>query len=121
MYFKDEKHKQTFFDYWGRVNNIQSNEYIPLLYILSSNDTFRDNIDSLYDFKNRWIKSEGLNKAFHTGSSRRLTRLAFNLYNGFVDEDEPGQSSPYWMFWGLDEQNTRVVIQAMKLAAGLMD
>lgn len=62
-----------------------------------SRDT-RDHVRDLYDFEEDCIKSEGLYKPWQTGGSRRLTRLAFNLWNGWVEEKGERLSTPYNLF-----------------------
>lgn len=50
------------------------------------------------DFKERLIKPEALHEGWQTGGSARLTRLAFNLWNGYVEKVEESLSTPYEMF-----------------------
>ena len=49
-------------------------------------------------FKERLIKPEALHEGWQTGGSARLTRLAFNLWNGYVEKGEESLSTPYEMF-----------------------
>ena len=42
----------------------------------------------LYDLHEDNTIPEGLDKAWHTSASRRTTRLAFNLYNGWCTDGE---------------------------------
>lgn len=39
-----------------------------------------------------------LHEGWQTGGSARLTRLAFNLWNGYVEKGEESLSTPYEMF-----------------------
>ncbi len=48
--------------------------------------------------KERLIKPEALHEGWQTGGSARLTRLAFNLWNGYVEKGEESLSTPYEMF-----------------------
>ena len=58
----------------------------------------RSHIRALFDFKEGIIKPEGLSAAWQTGSTRRLCRLAFNLWNGWTEEGNENRSTPYWLF-----------------------
>ncbi len=49
-------------------------------------------------FKERLIKPGALHEGWQTGGSARLTRLAFNLWNGYVEKGEESLSTPYEMF-----------------------
>ena len=53
---------------------------------------------AMFDFKERLIKPEALHEGWQTGGSARLTRLAFNLWNGYVEKGEESLSTPYEMF-----------------------
>ena len=44
------------------------------------------------------IKPEGLYEGWQTGGTMRLTRLAFNLWNGYAEPGEEGMSTPYELF-----------------------
>lgn len=59
-----------------------------LIYLLGlSNDT-RKHFESLFDMKERGIKIGGLRSGWQTGTSLRITRLAFNLWNGCAYDSE---------------------------------
>lgn len=56
-----------------------------LAYLISCDSVCRNHINNIYDFKNHSIKSDCLNASWHTGSSIRTCRLAFNLWSGYND------------------------------------
>jgi hypothetical protein len=58
----------------------------------------RRNIETLFNFKNDGINPDGLSAPWQTGGTRRLCRLAFNLWNGFTEEGNENRSSPYELF-----------------------
>lgn len=58
----------------------------------------RRNIGSLFNFKNGGIDPEGLAAPWQTGGTRRLCRLAFNLWNGWTEEGKEIRSTPYELF-----------------------
>ena len=55
----------------------------------------RKHIEDIFDFQDDTIRPEGLNKGWQTSGSSCLTRLAFNLWNGW---NEDGCATPYNLF-----------------------
>ena len=49
-------------------------------------------------FKKGHIRPEGLHEGWQTGGSIRLTRLAFNLWNGYAEKGDERMSTPYEIF-----------------------
>ena len=86
--------------------------YSEMLVVTRNRDTFhkaffytmgisaetRSHIRTLFDFKKDGIKPEGLSAAWQTGSTRRLCRLAFNLWNGWTEDGKENRSTPYELF-----------------------
>lgn len=69
-----------------------------LFYTMGVCKETRRNIHDLFDFKGDCIKPEGLEKSWQTGSTNRLCRLAFNLWNGWTEEGRDRLSSPSELF-----------------------
>lgn len=71
-----------------------------LFYTLGVCGETRRHFGDLFDMAERGIKLDGLQMGWQTGTSRKVTRLAFNLWNGCVydsEEDaEAGRPSPYY-------------------------
>lgn len=44
------------------------------------------------------IRPEGLHEGWQTGGTVRLTRLAFNLWNGYAEQGDERMSTPYEIF-----------------------
>lgn len=60
-----------------------------LIYILGICPDTRENFDTLFDIKNEEINISGLEKAWQTSTSLKVTRLAFNLFNDCIyDSDQ---------------------------------
>ncbi len=72
----------------------------------------RNNIQSVFDFKEGGINPDGLNAGWQTGGTRRVTRLAFNLWNGWTEDGMERLSSPYEIF---DCEATPYLLEAIKL------
>lgn len=86
MRFQDEIHEKRYLDLLtkmkGKDSYHRSVAYLMALAELPANDVF--------DFEKDGIKHTGLNKPWQTSSSRKATRLMFNLWNGCVrDSADP--------------------------------
>lgn len=99
--FKDLKHHQ-FYEGMMRTTRSHDDPYRKaLFYLFGLTEETRMHIRDLYDFEDNRIKLEGLHQAWQTGSTIKLARLAFNLYNGYVGDEERDAArnySPYFMF-----------------------
>lgn len=95
MRFKNDEHKERYGKILERMRRDdayhRSAAYLMALAELVPNDVF--------DFENDCIRHEGLYKAWQTHSSRKATRLMFNLWNGCYEDhaaDEPEKTSSYY-------------------------
>ncbi|QWU13199.1 hypothetical protein SAMN04487895_11718 [Paenibacillus sophorae] len=99
--FKDLEHHQ-FYEGMIRMTHSQTDTYRQaLFYLLGLTEQTRSHVRDLYDFDENSICLEGLYKGWQTSSTVKLTRLAFNLYNGYSGDEERDASrnySPYFMF-----------------------
>ena len=67
-------------------------------YCIGISDTTRRNIGRIFDFEHGRIKPDGLHEGWQTGGTVRITRFAFNLWNGYMEQGEERMSTPYEMF-----------------------
>ena len=99
--FKDLEHHQ-FYEVMIRMTHSQTDTYRQaLFYLLGFTEQTRSHVRDLYDFDGNSICLEGVYKGWQTTSTVKLTRLAFNLYNGYSgdeDRDAARNYSPYFMF-----------------------
>ncbi|WP_025845213.1 DUF6075 family protein [Paenibacillus ehimensis] len=99
--FKDLEHHQ-FYEGNIRMTRSQQDPYRQaLFYLLGLTSQTRRHIRDLYDFEESSIRLEGLQQGWQTSSTVKLTRLAFNLYNGYTGDAElgaPRNYSPYFIF-----------------------
>lgn len=80
-----------------------------LFHILAGNEELYSKIDYIYDFEENIIKVAVLDgNVDFTSSARNLLKLGFNLYNGY-------EASVAEVFNGLDEDNARLAIEAIKI------
>lgn len=88
MNFADEKHEERFRELITKAKvNPSDTERLSLFYVLAYNNECYNHVTDLYDFKDDVITAEGLNKGWQTSTSRKFTKLGYNLYNGFNEEE----------------------------------
>lgn len=119
MVFKDKQHEAFYKHNIEKTGSHKDPYRKALFYTLGLMEETRNNIDTLYDYKERGIKFEGLNMAWQTGTSKRLTRLAFNLYNGYSGDtenesisDDSQNYTPYYLF---DNSLAFYMLEAIKV------
>lgn len=84
-------------------------ERLALLWILANNDDLYFKVNGIYDFEERQIRPECLEGAIDLCSgSRRMIRLAFNLYNGHP-------ADVLESFLCLDEDNFKLAMEAIQI------
>lgn len=66
--------------------------HLSLAYLLTMDNVLREHISALYDVRKDVIIFEGLSKPFQTSTSRKTTRLAFNLWDGSVYDSDPPET-----------------------------
>lgn len=97
MIFYNNQHKNFYYDSLDKCG-IQDTYHKALFYALGIDKDCRSHINELYDFKNHQIKRKGLDKAWQTSGSYQSALLGFNLFNGFIDENNIKESTPYELF-----------------------
>ena len=92
--FAGKKHEDLFFDLFKKMKT-KDCYHGAAAYLLSLDAVIQDHINRVFDFKEDVIKPECLHEAWQTGTSKKTTRLLFNLWNGTfkdlkrpTDEDE---------------------------------
>ena len=96
--FRDDEHETAFHEFVQRMNSTDVFS-ITMAYLLSCDEILRDNVDTFFNFKEHAIKRDSINSAVLTGTSTRTLRFAYNLWNGFYDEENPGLYTPYEFCW----------------------
>lgn len=87
MRFIDKKHEALYNELCGKMQYLDC-YHRSLAYLLTLDRVLREHIDSVYDIKNDNIIPDGLHKAWQTDTSRKTTRLAFNLWSGYCYDGE---------------------------------
>lgn len=89
MIFKDNKHENAFYQILDKMKLSSSDpERVALAYLLALNEDCCKHISDLYDFEEKIILVEGLDKAWQTHTSLKTARMAFNLYNGYCYDNK---------------------------------
>lgn len=88
--FSSKAHEQFYYQMLERCGKSDS-YYRSFFYCVGISEDTRNHVDQIFDFKERLIKPEALHEGWQTGGSERLTRLAFNLWNGYVEKGEEKQ------------------------------
>lgn len=85
--FCDVQHKEQFADVINRMACIDC-YHLAVAYLITLDTVCRQHIDSLYNFDEQCIIPEGLKESWQTDTSKKTTRLAFNLWGGCCDDGE---------------------------------
>ena len=103
MTFYDDTHKARYEELFKAYSyNDKTDSYrAALAYLIALTDETYRHRRSLYDEQERAIIPEGLNAAWQTGTTTRLTLLAFNLFTSstaFCDDDMRAYCTPDYIF-----------------------
>lgn len=69
-----------------------------LFYAIGIAADSRSHVYDLFDFAEASIRPDGLEKAWQTSGNLKLTRLAFNLWNGYSEEGQKRLATPEELF-----------------------
>lgn len=98
MNFQNEAHEKRYYDILNRMKTRdcyhKSAAYLMALRIMCPEDIF--------DFDEDIILHSGLHEPWQTHSTRKATRLMFNLWNGWV-RDEGNFDVPVSPYYAVDE------------------
>jgi len=95
--FASKEHKAFYYEMLAKTSNDDA-YHRAFFYAMGISAETRSHIQTLFDFKNDGINPEGLSAAWQTGSTHRLCRLAFNLWNGWTEDGKVNRSSPHELF-----------------------
>lgn len=86
--FKDKEHEKRYTSISTKMKYLDE-YHKAAAYLLSLDEVCRKHISDIFDFEEDAIIPEGLHENWQTGTSRKTTRLMFNLWNGYNSEGEP--------------------------------
>lgn len=96
--FLNEEHRSFFFNAKNKCR-VWDSFHKALIYTLGLTKDTRRHINQLFDFDEDGIICDGINQPWQTSGSIRVCRMAFNLWNGYVDT-VPRESTPYELYCG---------------------
>ena len=79
--FISENHEKFYYEALKNVR-CQDEYHKALCYCLGISDSTRMHIDTIYDFKTGLVKPECLLQGWQTSTTKKVIRMAFNLYCG---------------------------------------
>lgn len=93
--FADDTHWESFTAIIAQMQ--QSDVYhMSVAYLLALDTVTRRHINEIFDFNEDCIRPDAIHKPWQTDTSRKTTRLAFNLWNGCcTDGDTYADSAGY--------------------------
>lgn len=80
--FADSEHKEAFLKVLGRMGVMRDPYYVSLAYLITLDRVCREHTDDIFNFKDMVIRSQCLKHSWQTGTSKKTTLLAFNLFCG---------------------------------------
>lgn len=87
MKFKNKEHQRFYLEMMAAAKS-NDTYHRSFFYTLGINEDTRNHVNDLYDSKEDIIKLKGLNKGWQTSGSISITALAFNLWNGWANDDK---------------------------------
>ena len=85
--FKNDEHEER---YYAALAKMKSTDcyHRAVAYLFTLDRDCARHIDDVFDFREDGINPDGLHSGWQTGTSVQTTRLAFNLWNGFIEKGE---------------------------------
>lgn len=89
------KEREEFYTLMIQKSGHSDSYHRAFFYCIGISDTTRRNVGRIFDFEQDRIKPEGLHEGWHTRGTVRIIRLAFNLWNGYIEQGKERMSTPY--------------------------
>lgn len=91
--FASKEHRSFYFDMMARSRKNDC-YHRAFFYVMGIAPETRANIDRMFDFTHDWIEPEGMHGGWQTSGTVRSCHLAFNLWNGYTDEQHGRDFTP---------------------------
>lgn len=85
--FADDQHRELYSSTLDRMKSADC-YHRAAAYLLSLDNVLRDHMGAVFDFTEDVIKPESIDAAFQTSTSRKTSRLIWNLWNGYDGSEE---------------------------------
>lgn len=85
--FANDKHWESF---TAIINQMQQSDvyHMSVAYLLALDTVTRNHVNEIFNFEEDCIRPDALSEPWQTDTSRKTTRLAFNLWNGCCCDGE---------------------------------
>jgi hypothetical protein len=123
MKFENLEHEKTYKSIVGRMSYLDE-YHKAVAYLLSLDNVLRKHIEDVFDFQRDCIKLEGLQKPWQTGTSKKTTRLAFNLWNSCCSDviaDDDVNAQMYSVSAIFSSCYAEYYFNAIRIRFGLLD
>ena len=95
--FKNDEHEERYYAVLAKMKSTDC-YHRAVAYLFTLDRDCARHIDDVFDFKEDGINPDGLHSGWQTGTSVQTTRLAFNLWNGFIEKGEEKRFTPDEIF-----------------------
>ena len=84
MKFASKEHQKFWLEKFDEMIQLRKTDvyYKSIIYTLGMCETTRENFDDIFNLKRGEINIDALQGKYQTGTSEKVTRLAFSLWNG---------------------------------------
>lgn len=116
--FKNKTHSERYCELMSKMvcDNVY---YRPIAYLIALNDDCYNHMSSIFNMERGAIDCDGVNEDWQTSSSLRVTRLMYNLWNGYCyeesDDEVPAVSSNYTINEIFYDSDATYFFEAIKL------
>ncbi len=91
--FMNSEHEKKYYSVLARMRSTDC-YHRAIAYLFTLDRVCESHISEVYDFKEDIIKADGLHSGWQTGTSVKTTRLAFNLWNTYIEKGEEKRFTP---------------------------
>ncbi|WP_346908280.1 DUF6075 family protein [Faecalicatena orotica] len=95
--FASKAHRDFFFDMMDQCRK-QDCYHQAFFYVMGIAPETRANIRRMFDFKSDCLEPEGMHGGWQTSGTVRVCHLAFNLWNGYTEQERYGDYTPEELF-----------------------
>lgn len=95
--FCSADHRKFFLEMMGKCRN-QDVYHEAFFYTMGITPETRANIGQMFNFEEDCIEPDGMQGGWQTSGTVKVCRLAFNLWNGYTEEDQAEAFSPDALF-----------------------
>ena len=97
IFFKNSDHESFYLEMMQQCKN-KDNYHKAFFYIMGLSSETRTHIHHLFNFKEDCIEPDGLHNGWQTSGTMKICRFAFNLWNGYIDGNDPTGYTPESLF-----------------------